>query len=78
MALCSVRQTREQLQTELIGCQARIADLERSLAEKGQVNKAAGGQKTPLTPVTLASLLVFLTAMLVCWRYTERMWLQIM
>ncbi|RXN20351.1 janus kinase and microtubule-interacting 1-like protein [Labeo rohita] len=28
--------TREQLQTELIGCQARIADLERSLAEKGQ------------------------------------------
>uniref|UniRef100_A0A8C1LWR5 Janus kinase and microtubule interacting protein 1 n=1 Tax=Cyprinus carpio TaxID=7962 RepID=A0A8C1LWR5_CYPCA len=31
--------TREQLQTELIGCQARIADLERSLAEKGQVNK---------------------------------------
>uniref|UniRef100_A0A8C2J2N5 Janus kinase and microtubule interacting protein 1 n=1 Tax=Cyprinus carpio TaxID=7962 RepID=A0A8C2J2N5_CYPCA len=34
--------TREQLQTELIGCQARIADLERSLAEKGQVNKKEG------------------------------------
>ncbi|XP_016420336.1 janus kinase and microtubule-interacting protein 3-like [Sinocyclocheilus rhinocerous] len=31
--------TREQLQTELIGCQARIADLERSLAEKGQDSK---------------------------------------
>uniref|UniRef100_A0A8C1YPI7 Janus kinase and microtubule interacting protein 1 n=1 Tax=Cyprinus carpio TaxID=7962 RepID=A0A8C1YPI7_CYPCA len=56
--------TREQLQTELIGCQARIADLERSLAEKGQVNKKEGGEKTPLTPVTLALLLVFLTAML--------------
>uniref|UniRef100_A0A672QGP6 Janus kinase and microtubule interacting protein 1 n=1 Tax=Sinocyclocheilus grahami TaxID=75366 RepID=A0A672QGP6_SINGR len=48
--------TREQLQTELIGCQARIADLERSLAEKGQVNKKEGGEKTPLTPVTLALL----------------------
>uniref|UniRef100_A0A8C2C0F1 Janus kinase and microtubule interacting protein 1 n=1 Tax=Cyprinus carpio TaxID=7962 RepID=A0A8C2C0F1_CYPCA len=56
--------TREQLQTELIGCQARIADLERSLAEKGQVNKKEGGERTPLTPVTLALLLVFLTAML--------------
>ncbi|XP_051716290.1 janus kinase and microtubule-interacting protein 1 isoform X5 [Ctenopharyngodon idella] len=33
--------TREQLQTELIGCQARIADLERSLAEKGQDSKWA-------------------------------------
>ncbi|XP_052006002.1 janus kinase and microtubule-interacting protein 1-like isoform X3 [Xyrauchen texanus] len=31
--------TREQLQTELTGCQARIADLERSLAEKGQDSK---------------------------------------
>ncbi|XP_026114803.1 janus kinase and microtubule-interacting protein 1-like isoform X1 [Carassius auratus] len=31
--------TREQLQTELIACQARIADLERSLAEKGQDSK---------------------------------------
>ncbi|XP_051513896.1 janus kinase and microtubule-interacting protein 1-like isoform X3 [Myxocyprinus asiaticus] len=31
--------TREQLQTELIGCQARIADLERSLAERGQDSK---------------------------------------
>ncbi|XP_073710180.1 janus kinase and microtubule-interacting protein 1 isoform X2 [Misgurnus anguillicaudatus] len=31
--------TREQLQTELIGCQARIDDLERSLAEKGQDSK---------------------------------------
>ncbi|XP_031424766.1 janus kinase and microtubule-interacting protein 1 isoform X2 [Clupea harengus] len=28
--------SREQLQAELTGCQARIADLERSLAEKGQ------------------------------------------
>uniref|UniRef100_A0A8C2IYR1 Janus kinase and microtubule interacting protein 1 n=1 Tax=Cyprinus carpio TaxID=7962 RepID=A0A8C2IYR1_CYPCA len=50
--------TREQLQTELIGCQARIADLERSLAEKGQVNKKEGGERTPLTPVTLALLLI--------------------
>ncbi|XP_067312836.1 janus kinase and microtubule-interacting protein 1 [Pseudorasbora parva] len=33
--------TREQLQTELIGCQARIADLERSLAENGQDSKWA-------------------------------------
>ncbi|XP_048032786.1 janus kinase and microtubule-interacting protein 2-like isoform X1 [Megalobrama amblycephala] len=33
--------TREQLQTELIGCQARIADLERSLAEKGQDSRWA-------------------------------------
>ncbi|KAL6479940.1 hypothetical protein MHYP_G00109730 [Metynnis hypsauchen] len=31
--------TREQLQTELSACQARIADLERSLAEKGQDSK---------------------------------------
>ncbi|XP_052010624.1 janus kinase and microtubule-interacting protein 1-like [Xyrauchen texanus] len=31
--------TLEQLQTELIGCQARIADLERSLAERGQDSK---------------------------------------
>ncbi|XP_039537358.1 janus kinase and microtubule-interacting protein 1-like [Pimephales promelas] len=33
--------TREQLQAELIGCQARIDDLERSLAEKGQDSKWA-------------------------------------
>ncbi|TRY98208.1 hypothetical protein DNTS_006239 [Danionella cerebrum] len=70
--------TREQQQTELIGCQARIADLERSLAEKGQVIKKDTGEKAPLTPVTVALLLVFLTAMLVCWRYTQRIWLQIM
>uniref|UniRef100_A0AAR2IJI8 Janus kinase and microtubule-interacting protein C-terminal domain-containing protein n=1 Tax=Pygocentrus nattereri TaxID=42514 RepID=A0AAR2IJI8_PYGNA len=31
--------TREQLQAELSACQARIADLERSLAEKGQDSK---------------------------------------
>ncbi|XP_030634261.1 janus kinase and microtubule-interacting protein 1 [Chanos chanos] len=31
--------TREQLQAELTACQARIADLERSLAEKGQETK---------------------------------------
>lgn len=66
---CSVRQTREQLQAELIGCQARIDDLERSLAEKGQVKENEGH---------MASLLVFLTAMLVCWRYTETIWCQIM
>lgn len=63
---------------ELIGCQARIADLERSLAEKGQVNEKEGGEKRPLTPLTLALLLVFLTAMLVCWRYTQRICRQIM
>uniref|UniRef100_A0A8B9K637 Janus kinase and microtubule interacting protein 1 n=1 Tax=Astyanax mexicanus TaxID=7994 RepID=A0A8B9K637_ASTMX len=35
--------TREQLQADLNACQARIADLERSLAEKGQVMEKGGG-----------------------------------
>lgn len=46
--MCSVRQTREQLQAELNACQARNADLERSLAEKGQVNEKRDGEKRHL------------------------------
>ncbi|XP_035388097.1 janus kinase and microtubule-interacting protein 2 isoform X4 [Electrophorus electricus] len=34
-----LEETREQMQAELSACQARIADLERSLAEKGQDSK---------------------------------------
>uniref|UniRef100_A0A3B4D2D2 Janus kinase and microtubule-interacting protein C-terminal domain-containing protein n=1 Tax=Pygocentrus nattereri TaxID=42514 RepID=A0A3B4D2D2_PYGNA len=52
--------TREQLQAELSACQARIADLERSLAEKGQVMEKGGRQKKPLAPLSLALLLACL------------------
>lgn len=73
LAVYSVRQTREQLQVELSACQARIADLERSLAEKGQVMEKGGGEKRPLAPLSLALLLACLAAVLVCWRYAEQM-----
>uniref|UniRef100_A0A3P8YL87 Janus kinase and microtubule-interacting protein C-terminal domain-containing protein n=1 Tax=Esox lucius TaxID=8010 RepID=A0A3P8YL87_ESOLU len=36
---------REQLQADLIGYQAKIADLEKALAEKGQVKEEKGGDK---------------------------------
>ncbi|XP_071388712.1 janus kinase and microtubule-interacting protein 1 isoform X5 [Centroberyx affinis] len=36
--------TREQLQAELSSCQAKIADLEKALAERGQVTKTKGAE----------------------------------
>lgn len=48
--MCSVHQTREQLQAELNACQARNTDLERSLSEKGQVKEKRDGEKRHLAP----------------------------
>ena len=72
MAVLFVRQSREQLQAELTGCQARIADLERSLAEKGQVTQKKGGGRGLLAPFLLVVLLVCLVAGGLCWHYADR------
>lgn len=72
LALMCVRQTREQLQAELTACQARITDLERSLAEKGQVTQKKGGDRGVLAPLLLVMLLVCLVAGGLCWRYADR------
>uniref|UniRef100_A0A8C5BRF7 Janus kinase and microtubule interacting protein 1 n=1 Tax=Gadus morhua TaxID=8049 RepID=A0A8C5BRF7_GADMO len=54
--------TREQLQAELSGCQAKIADLEKALVERGQVTRKRGGDCGSPAPLSLALLLVCLAA----------------
>lgn len=60
------------MQADLIGCQAKIGDLEKALAERGQVKEEKGGEKTGRSlaaPLSLALLLVCLGALLLAWRY---------
>lgn len=66
-------QTREQLQAELSSCQAKIADLEKALFERGQVTEKRGGAKRwSLAPLSLVLLLVCLaTLLLACWLYAD-------
>uniref|UniRef100_A0A671ULK7 Janus kinase and microtubule interacting protein 1 n=1 Tax=Sparus aurata TaxID=8175 RepID=A0A671ULK7_SPAAU len=45
--------TREQLQAELNGCQAKILDLEKALAERGQVTKTRNGDRSSLVLLSL-------------------------
>uniref|UniRef100_A0AAQ5ZMS1 Janus kinase and microtubule-interacting protein C-terminal domain-containing protein n=1 Tax=Amphiprion ocellaris TaxID=80972 RepID=A0AAQ5ZMS1_AMPOC len=48
--------TREQLQVELNSCQAKIVDLEKALAERGQVIKTRDGDRSSLVLLSLALL----------------------
>uniref|UniRef100_A0A3Q0RFA5 Janus kinase and microtubule interacting protein 1 n=1 Tax=Amphilophus citrinellus TaxID=61819 RepID=A0A3Q0RFA5_AMPCI len=45
--------TREQLQVELSSCQAKIVDLEKALAERGQVIKTEDGDRSSLVLLAL-------------------------
>lgn len=64
-------QTREQLQVELSSCQAKIVDLEKALAERGQVTKTRDGDRSSLVLLSLALLHVCLAALLLGWRYAD-------
>uniref|UniRef100_A0A8C5E5Z3 Janus kinase and microtubule-interacting protein 1-like n=1 Tax=Gouania willdenowi TaxID=441366 RepID=A0A8C5E5Z3_GOUWI len=57
--------TREQLQQELSSCQAKVVDLEKALAERGQVMKDRRW--------SLAAVLHVCVAALLCWRLTEQL-----
>ncbi len=65
-------QTREQLQAELSSCQAKIVDLEKALAERGQVTKTRDGDRSSRVLLSLALLHVCLAALLLCWRYADQ------
>lgn len=66
-------QTREQLQVELNSCLAKIVDLEKALAERGQVIKTVDGDRSSLVLLSLLVLLhVCLAAVLLGWRFAEQ------
>uniref|UniRef100_A0A8C7LA57 Janus kinase and microtubule interacting protein 1 n=1 Tax=Oncorhynchus kisutch TaxID=8019 RepID=A0A8C7LA57_ONCKI len=56
-----VARNREQLQADLIGCQAKIADLEKALAERGQVKEekvSPMGGKVLLSPLSFCVVII--------------------
>lgn len=65
----SLPQTREQLHIDLSSCQTKILDLEKALAERGQVTKT--GDRGSLVLLSLALLHVFLAALLLGWRFVD-------
>ncbi|XP_063353294.1 janus kinase and microtubule-interacting protein 1 isoform X2 [Pelmatolapia mariae] len=64
--------TREQLQVELSSCQAKIVDLEKALAERGQVIKTVDGDRSSLVLLSLGLLHVCLAAVLLGWRFADQ------
>lgn len=70
--LTCLPQTREQLQVELSSCQAKVVDLEKALAERGQVTKTRDGDRSSRVLLSLALLHVCLAALLVGWRYADQ------
>uniref|UniRef100_A0AAQ4R890 Janus kinase and microtubule interacting protein 1 n=1 Tax=Gasterosteus aculeatus aculeatus TaxID=481459 RepID=A0AAQ4R890_GASAC len=64
--------TREQLQADLSSCQAKMADLEKALAERGQVTKTGDGDRSSRVLLSLALLHVCLAALLLVWRYADQ------
>lgn len=71
-------QTREQLQVELSSCQAKIVDLEKALAERGQVTKPRDGDRSSLVLLSLAFLHVCLATLLLCWRCADQVFHRIL
>lgn len=71
-------QTREQLQMELNSCQAKIADLETALAERGQVTKTWDRDRSSLVLLSLALLHVCLAALLLGWRCADQVFRRIL
>lgn len=67
-----VPQTREQLHVELNSCQAKIVDLEKALAERGQVTKTRDGDRSSLALLLVALLHVCLAALLLGWYYADQ------
>lgn len=71
-------QTREQLQMELTSCQAKIADLEKALAERGQVTKTQDRDRSSLVLLSLALLHVCLAVLLLGWRCADQVFRRIL
>lgn len=74
----SLSQTREQLQMELNSCQAKIADLEKALAERGQVTKTRDRDRSSLVLLSLALLHVCLAVVLLGWRCADQVFCRIL
>lgn len=74
----SLPQTREQLQSELSSCQAKVVDLEKALAEQGQVTKTRFGAGSSLVLLSLALLHVCVAALLLGWRYADQVFCRIL
>lgn len=71
-------QTREQLQMELNSCQAKITDLEKALAERGQVTKTRDRDRSSLVLLSLALLHVCLAVLLLGWRCADQVFRRIL
>lgn len=57
---------------ELSSCQSKITDLEKALAERGQVKKTGDGERSSLVLLILALLHVCLAALLLEWLYADQ------
>lgn len=71
-------QTREQMQADLGSCQAKIVDLEKALAERGQVTKTRDGDRSSLVLLSLALLHVCVAALLLGWRCADQVFRRIL
>lgn len=63
---------------ELSSCQAKIIDLEKALAESGQVIKKRDGDRSSVVLPLLVLLHVCLAALLLGWRYAEQVFRKIL
>lgn len=63
---------------ELSSCQAKIIDLEKALAESGQVIKTRDGDRSSVVLPLLVLLHVCLAALLLGWRYAEQVFRKIL
>lgn len=63
---------------ELSSCQAKIVDLEKALAESGQVIKTGDGDRSLVVLLLLALLHVCLAALLLGWRYVDQVFRRIL
>lgn len=65
-------QTREQLHMELASCQAKIVDLEKALAERGQVTEWRDGDRSAVALLSVVLLNVCLAALLLGWHWSDQ------
>lgn len=63
---------------ELNSCQAKIADLEKALAERGQVTKTRDGDRSSLVLLSLVLLHVCLAVLLLGWRCADQVFRRIL
>lgn len=63
---------------ELNSCQAKVSDLEKALAERGQVTKTQDGDRSSLVVLSLALLHVCLAVLLLGWRCADQVFRRIL